>query len=189
MRRSVANTPERIRQSSNTVVDDEEPRKEHSQRLFLRARIKDNCERLLLSSRSSMLLILVAIVIMTTCLNLNIITTSNDNKSVRGGTPNNRKEKRHIMIQLDRPDTSLLAVSKATPPPVPDNDWLGEEWKDQECRPMHKWQLQEYSPYSCNVMHEIYLHDASFIAKGGSRLAFSLSDTNGGETMVIKTPK
>jgi len=99
-----------------------------------------------------------------------------------------RRQERDFPVMLHLSDETFDKVSRATPPPVPDRDWLGEKWDSQECVPMHKWQLPEYSPFSCNVVHEANMFDVELINTGGSRIAWKTQDTYG-ETMVIKTQK
>jgi len=99
-----------------------------------------------------------------------------------------RRQERTSPVMLQLSDETFDKVAYATPPPVPDRPWLGEEWDSQECAPMHKWQLPEYSPFNCNTVHEANMLDVQLINTGGSRIAWRIQDTDG-ETMVIKTPK
>ena len=85
-----------------------------------------------------------------------------------------------------KPIDSKLLCTQA--PPVPEKEWLGEEWRDQACFPMHKWQLPEYGPSSCNSLHESSDSNMQFIDCGGSRCAFHIQDSEE-EYVVLKTPK
>ena len=102
------------------------------------------------------------------------------------------KQKRSspLMVQLKSQDneTALRMVSHVSPP-LPQKDWLGEEWTNQECVPMFKWQLPQYGPSTCNLLHEsIRTSDMQFINCGGSRCAFQIQDSHN-IPVVLKTPK
>jgi len=73
-----------------------------------------------------------------------------------------------------------------------DLSWLGEEWKDEDCAPMAKWQLKKYSPYACNAIHEIDIDPVSsglrLIHCGGTRCAYQVRDAQG-HAAVFKSQK
>lgn len=70
-------------------------------------------------------------------------------------------------------------------------DELGPEWENQECVPMHRWQLPKYGYANCNAIHEIDLMDPvtdlATVNCGSSRCAFRINQ--GGHQMVIKIAK
>jgi hypothetical protein len=73
------------------------------------------------------------------------------------------------------------------------NSWLGQDWDNETCIPMHKWQLPRYGPSSCNLMHEMDMADVPnsgliLINCGGSWCAFQINDIQGVE-LVVKTPR
>jgi len=79
-------------------------------------------------------------------------------------------------------------VSHSKAKPSPEKALLGEEWANEKCVPMHKWQLMQYSPVSCNIFHETTYSDMHLINCGGSRCAYQVQDSQG-EPVVLKTPK
>jgi hypothetical protein len=98
-----------------------------------------------------------------------------------------------VTIQLGAKESNAYdQVRRTLPAKEKENSWLGEEWANKECVPMHKWQLPEYSPFSCNLMHEMDMADVTnsgltIINCGGSRCAFEINDLQG-IPMVVKTP-
>lgn len=65
---------------------------------------------------------------------------------------------------------------------------LGEEWKGEECTPMHAWQLPEFGPSSCNKLHELSMDSLTLLNCGTTRCAFELHDIQG-HSVVLKMPK
>lgn len=100
---------------------------------------------------------------------------------------------RHSPVTVLLGGTAYDQVRRALPMKLKENSWLGEEWANQECVPMHKWQLPEYGPFSCNIMHERNMADVmntglTIINCGGSRCAFEINDDQG-IPMVVKMPR
>lgn len=80
--------------------------------------------------------------------------------------------------------------------PIPNKDWYepnadwyidGYDW--DVCEPMYDWQMQSFP--NCNNFHELDMEKLSYLAKGGSRVAFELKQNLDGkeEKFVYKAPK
>lgn len=193
MRRSVA-TLERIQEPYCNARVEDEARKKHSypiQSLLVRARRASLIPATRQWARVISLFLLAFL--MAKCLSITIRTnestlTVNSSRSWVGNERFSRERRVPYMVQLQPPQdssSSLRKISIVKPPPLPDNDWLPEEYKNQECVPMHKWQLPQYSPSSCNMMHETNLQSVEFINSGGSRIAFRIQN----QELVLKVPK
>ncbi len=67
-----------------------------------------------------------------------------------------------------------------------------EHHQDDECIPMHPWQLPRNSPWTCNSLHEMNMADDNtelqYISCGGDRCAFQTRDAQDLE-IVLKTPR
>jgi hypothetical protein len=67
-----------------------------------------------------------------------------------------------------------------------------EHHQDDECIPMHPWQLPRNSPWTCNSLHEMNMADDNtelqYLSCGGDRCAFQTRDAQDLE-IVLKTPR
>jgi hypothetical protein len=72
------------------------------------------------------------------------------------------------------------------------SDIFHNEHQDDECIPMHPWQLPRNSPWTCNSLHEVNMADDNtelrYLSCGGDRCAFQTRDAQDLE-IVLKTPR
>jgi hypothetical protein len=101
-----------------------------------------------------------------------------------------------VTVQLGAEESNVydqVQVPRTEKTEEKENSWLGHDWDNTTCIPMHKWQLPRYGPSSCNLVHEMDMADVTtsgltFINCGGSRCVFEINDIQGVE-LVVKTPR
>jgi hypothetical protein len=103
-----------------------------------------------------------------------------------------RRESRQLVHQIQLKSSTVNdfhTISHASPKQNDfTRDWLGNNIKQEEdeCQPMHAWQLPENTPYSCNLVHELSLDYFNIVGCGGDRCAVQIKD-GAGHAVAFKT--
>jgi len=98
--------------------------------------------------------------------------------------PDQQEDKRRLVHQIQLKGTEIRSISHASPKSFEfSKDWLGNKignaTLDDECVPMHAWQLPENAPYSCNLIHELSLDHFPKVTCGNDRCVFQFYDMQG----------